>query len=239
LVRWISRGREKRWPMQTGAVNFFPRDGEQHTFVLTRQPFLEMPVFLIPEAHFRICMDADHCDSPAELRHDTFPHDAVLQACLQRLARHSHPDAGPDALSSEEAARKLVLRLARLCGGGQPEWQADTAGFDRRTLTYVVDYIDAHLQPAPALGDIALAFGLSPSHFARKFRQSTGLSLHRFINRRRIQRSLEALKNRAESLAGVSVQLGFSSQSHFTRLFSSLTGMTPAKYQKCFQPTVG
>ncbi|MBM4013222.1 MAG: helix-turn-helix transcriptional regulator [Planctomycetes bacterium] len=37
-------------------------------------------------------------------------------------------------------------------------------------------------------------------------------------------------------LASVALDLGFSSQSHFTRLFSSLTGMTPAKYRKQFRP---
>jgi AraC family transcriptional regulator len=80
--------------------------------------------------------------------------------------------------------------------------------------------------------------GMSPSHFARKFRQSTGLSLSRFVNRRRILRSLETLKTDA-SLVSIALDLGFSSQSHFTRLFSGLTGMTPAKYRKSVKPTLG
>jgi len=81
--------------------------------------------------------------------------------------------------------------------------------------------------------------GLSPSHFATKFRRSAGLSLQRFINRRRIRRSLELLKTTSESLVSVSLALGFSSQSHFTRLFSEATCMTPAKYQKQFWKTIG
>jgi len=79
---------------------------------------------------------------------------------------------------------------------------------------------------------------MSPSHFAKKFRQSTGLSLNRFVNRRRIIRSLETLKTDV-SLASIALDLGFASQSHFTRLFSHMTGMTPAKYQKSFKRTVG
>ena len=81
--------------------------------------------------------------------------------------------------------------------------------------------------------------GLSPSHFAKKFRQSTGLSLHRFINRRRIRASLESLKSQSQPLAHTALDLGFSSQAHFTHQFSRLTGFTPAKYQKQFRPTVG
>jgi len=80
--------------------------------------------------------------------------------------------------------------------------------------------------------------GLSPSHFAKKFRHSTGLSLCRFINRRRILRSLETLKTDGP-VANVALDLGFSSQSHFTRIFSGLTGMTPARYQKQARRIVG
>ena len=60
----------------------------------------------------------------------------------------------------------------------------------------------------------------------------------RFINRRRILRSLVTLNTDA-SLASIALDLGFSSQSHFTRIFSGLTGITPAKYQKQTRRIVG
>jgi AraC family transcriptional regulator len=81
--------------------------------------------------------------------------------------------------------------------------------------------------------------GISPSYFGRKFRQSTGLSLHRFVNRRRILASLNLLKDQSLPLAHTALELGFSSQSHLTRLFSAMTGMTPAKYRKQVKQTVG
>ena len=81
--------------------------------------------------------------------------------------------------------------------------------------------------------------GLSPSHFAGKFRQSMGLSLRRFINRRRLCGSLQKLKDESQSLAHLALDLGFSSQSHFTRLFSGLTGMTPLTYRKQVKRTLG
>ena len=81
--------------------------------------------------------------------------------------------------------------------------------------------------------------GLSPSHCARKVRHKEGLSLGRFVNRRRLARALVVLRKDSTSLSQVALDLGFSSQSHFTRLFSTLVGMTPAKYRKTFTPTVG
>jgi len=44
---------------------------------------------------------------------------------------------------------------------------------------------------------------------------------------------------RSPPLARIALDLGFSSQSHFSRLFSDLTGMTPAKHRKQFRRTVG
>jgi AraC-like DNA-binding protein len=79
---------------------------------------------------------------------------------------------------------------------------------------------------------MATRIGLSPSHFAKKFRLSTGLSFHRFVNRRRIQASLTLLKDQSLPLTHVALELGLSSQSHLTRLFSELTGMPPARYRK-------
>ena len=106
-------------------------------------------------------------------------------------------------------------------------------------MRHLVDYIDDHLRIPPVLGDVAMLVGLSPSHFAKKFRQSSGVSLGRFMNQRRVQRALDVLKTNSSSLASIALDLGFSSQSHLTRLFSGLTGMTPAKYRKYFKVTMG
>lgn len=155
FVRWIVRGSEKRWQMNTGAVNFYPRDGEQHTFLLSQEPAFEMPVFLIPDAHLRECLDTEHCGSPAEMRQHTFHDDATLQWCLRRLARPRPPSTDDPAMRSEETARQLVLRLFELCTGGKPPWHADTSVFARRTMLDLVDFIDAHLQAAPSLSHMA------------------------------------------------------------------------------------
>ena len=137
----------------------------------------------------------------------------------------------------DDAARSLVLRLAELMGAERPDWHYDESCFPRRTLDDLVSYMDAHLRIAPTAGEMAALCGLSPSHFARKFRRSTGLSLQRFIMRRRLNMSLAMLQKSSDSLDDVATRLGFSSQSHFTRLFSSATGMTPAKYRKQFNRT--
>jgi AraC family transcriptional regulator len=74
--------------------------------------------------------------------------------------------------------------------------------------------------------------GLSPSHFARKFRQSAGVSLKRFINRRRLGVAFGLLKQGKSPLSQLSLDLGFASQSHFTRFFREHTGLTPHRFRQ-------
>jgi AraC family transcriptional regulator len=163
--------------------------------------------------------------------------DAVMRDCMVRLAATPTADHTAGDVGIDEVARRLILRIVKLTGGGKPDWHDDASVFDRRTLLNLVAYVDQHLSIAPSLSDMAVLAGMSPSHFAKKFRNSTGLSLTRFINRRRILKSLDTLRTDA-SLASVALDLGFSSQSHFTRIFSGLTGMTPAKYRKGVKRTV-
>jgi AraC-like DNA-binding protein len=99
-------------------------------------------------------------------------------------------------------------------------------------MGHIADYIDAHLHRFVSLDELALLPGLSPSHFAKKFHQSAGLSVQRFVNRRRLQAALPMLETTSTPLSQVSLALGFSSQSHFTRLFGEMTGMTPDRFRK-------
>ena len=110
---------------------------------------------------------------------------------------------------------------------------------DRRTLLPLVGRIGEQLHTSPPVGEMGRLAGMSPSHCARTFPRSTGLIPQRFDDRRRIRRALAVLRDWSTPLADVSLRLGFSSQSHFTRLFSGLTGMTPARYRRQCKRTIG
>ncbi len=193
---------------------------------------------LIPPSHLTTVSEAEGFKPVNEWTPMFGRQDAVMRDCMASLAATPTSQDMAGDVGIDEVARRLVLRLVELNGGGKSDWHDDASLFDRRTLLNFVAYLDEHLRVAPSLSDMAVIAGVSPSHFAKKFRQSTGLSLNRFVNRRRILKSFETLRTDA-SLASIALDLGFSSQSHFTRLFSGLTGMTPAKYHKSVKRTVG
>lgn len=237
-VRWVRRGVERRYRAAAGVVRFDPADRELNTFIGQHNTAHDFYTLLIPAEHAREIGVAEGLDAAPPLRHLLVPDDAELQWCLVRLGART-PAGADTALGLEEAARRLVLRLQQLRGGPTPDWSADRTVFDPVTLSNLVHYVDAHLRLAPTMSALAMLVALSPSHFAKKFRLSTGLSLQRFVNRRRVLASIPLLQANTLPLAHVGLDLGFSSQSHFTRLFSGLTGMTPAKYRKQFRRTVG
>ena len=128
---------------------------------------------------------------------------------------------------------------AHLCGAGIPEWWKDASVFTPIVMRQLVASIDAQLGVPVSLETMADTVRLSPGHFARKFHHSAGLSLQRFINTRRIAASFAPLREGMSPLTEIALELGFSSQSHFTRLFSGLTGLSPDQFRRLHRRMLG
>jgi AraC family transcriptional regulator len=69
-------------------------------------------------------------------------------------------------------------------------------------------------------------------HFAAQFRARTGFSPHHYVLRRRIARAQELLLNPEHSIAGVALDVGFQTQSHFTVAFKKVVGETPNRWRQ-------
>jgi AraC-like DNA-binding protein len=104
-------------------------------------------------------------------------------------------------------------------------------GLSARRLKAVLGDIREHLHAALTLRDLAAVAHLSPYHFARGFKDSTGLLPHRYVIARRIERARELLQGEEElSLAQVAARVGFWDQGHFTRHLKRLVGVTPKRF---------
>jgi AraC-like DNA-binding protein len=72
---------------------------------------------------------------------------------------------------------------------------------------------------------------LSVAHFAKAFKQSTGLAPHHFVNLRRIERSKELLQKSHLTVAEIAALLGFTDHSHLAKVFRRYVGASPTAYQ--------
>ncbi|HKQ40341.1 MAG TPA: helix-turn-helix transcriptional regulator, partial [Verrucomicrobiae bacterium] len=77
---------------------------------------------------------------------------------------------------------------------------------------------------------LAGAAGLSPFHFARLFKRSTGLSPHQYVLRCRVERARGLLMRSKASIAEVAVEVGFCDQSHLAAHFKRVYGVSPKAF---------
>jgi AraC family transcriptional regulator len=103
---------------------------------------------------------------------------------------------------------------------------------DPRRLQRVLDYIEASLGLDIRLEELAAQACLSPYHFSRLFRETTGLSPHRYVTDRRVQAARHELARNHLSLVEIALELGFGSQGNFTRVFRRTTSLTPGQYRE-------
>jgi AraC family transcriptional regulator len=103
----------------------------------------------------------------------------------------------------------------------------------RYLLRRAIDFINEGLGSDMSLIAIAACVDMSPYHFCRLFKRSTGLSPLQYVRRERIHRAQQLIAEHQLSLAEIADELGFSDQSHFTRTFRGILGVTPSQYSAC------
>jgi AraC-like DNA-binding protein len=87
------------------------------------------------------------------------------------------------------------------------------------------------------LADIAARVGVSPVYLTQLFKQVEGIPLYQYGVRLRLARAADLLEqghSRAD-ISGLSMDLGFSSHSHFTATFRRAYGRTPVEFQRSIQ----
>ena len=126
------------------------------------------------------------------------------------------------ALTAHVAQAYGELRNADPVGGGLARWQVRRA----------CERLEADLGGKLTLQEIAAELGLSVSHFSRAFRISVGWPPHQWLLRQRVSVAKQLMTVRGLSLAEIAISAGFTSQSHFTRVFSTLVGVSPGVWRR-------
>lgn len=106
--------------------------------------------------------------------------------------------------------------------GGLAPWQ------ERRAKELISENLEGNLSTA----DLARECSLSSGHFARAFRHSTGVSPHQWLVRCRIDKAEGLLRDGRLSLAEIASACGFADQSHFTKAYARLRGISPGAWRR-------
>jgi AraC family transcriptional regulator len=118
--------------------------------------------------------------------------------------------------------------------------RAAYAGLAPHRLHRVLALIEERLAEPIPVHELAASVRMSPYHFARMFKQSTGHPPHHYITWQRMDRAKELLARSSLPLAEIATRVGYRTQSHFTGVFHARVGITPRAYRlRCVSKEIG
>jgi AraC family transcriptional regulator len=158
-------------------------------------------------------------DEPADFQGGTL---ARLAFSLYREFRQ------PDTFSPL-AVEGLMLEFAAERGreenrrrrGRPPHW-----------LSRAQEALQVRFAAPPTLDALACELGVHPVHLARAFRANVGCSVGEYVRQRRVEHACQQLTVSDVPLVDIALAAGFADQSHFTRTFKRLRGLTPATFRR-------
>jgi AraC family transcriptional regulator len=224
------RGRFRRILNKTGSISLFPshhsyfarmnpgKNGFAHALYVVTEPALVSQV----AAGLGV-----HPDS-VELAGQHGVIDSALLHIAMALRDGLRAGCADDAMYGESLSLALAVHLLRRYAAVPVGLQRLRGGLSREKLMLAVEYIQDQLESGGlSVAGIARAVNMSPFHFARLFKQSTGKSPYRYVVQARAKRARELLKSGKFSIIEIAHRLGFADQSHMTRQLKDVFGTTP------------
>jgi AraC family transcriptional regulator len=132
------------------------------------------------------------------------------------------------ALALESLVTELLIEASRrelpLRENNPPRW-----------LSRVREFLHENFITPPSLSELARAAGVHPTHLARVFRRFEGCTVGDYIRKIRIERACRKILVSDASLVEIALDTGFADQTHFTRSFRRVAGMTPSEFRSTFK----
>jgi AraC family transcriptional regulator len=162
----------------------------------------------------------------------------ITDETLTRLARAIVGEMSAErvghAAMLDALVRQVVIHLLRghLTVRKSDQIELSRAGPVDRRLRRAIEFIHDNFGREIAVEEIASAAYLSEYHFARFFKQISGVTPHVYLANLRLERARKLLAETALPISEIASLVGYQSQSHFTKMFKSVTGVTPRAYRE-------
>lgn len=157
--------------------------------------------------------------------------DALIQQIGLALKSELESDGMGSRVYAESLFNALSVHLIRHYRASGQKVLTDFGSLPKDKLGCAIEYINENLEKDLTLCEIAASVGMSPYHFARAFKQGTGLPPHQYLIKCRIEKAKSLLAKTDLAIAEIAYRVGFASQSHFTTLFGKHTATTPKAYR--------
>ena len=199
---------------------------------LIDKPFHVLFLYLPRGALEAIAEDAD-APRIGDLNHEPVAIDdptilSLGQAVLPALSRPNQVNQ----LFVDHVLMALGMHVAQTYGGMRPLAPPIRGGLAAWQVKRAKEILAANLDGRVQLKEVARECGLSVSHFSRSFRRSVGAAPHNWLLTRRVDAAKEKLRDGRLSLLDVALGCGFADQSHLTRVFTRIVGVSPGAWRR-------
>ncbi len=141
------------------------------------------------------------------------------------FAEHPSPRIYAESLATALAAQ-IYAKHSRV---GAEGWKASGghAGGIRRSI----DFIQANLHRDVTLAEAAAVANMSKYHFAKSFRQMTGVAPHQYLVKVRVEKARRMLADEKMSVEEIASRVGYADKGHFSAQFLKIVGVSPSRYR--------
>ena len=144
----------------------------------------------------------------------------------------------PGWYSSSKVALRAENRVIGIAGVRYPVQAPQHVDGVFRSLAPAIQFLEEHFTESVSIKEVAERAGLSSTHLNRQFKSLLGMSPTRFLHAMRVDQARLLLETTQKSILSIALETGYWDQSHFTRYFTRLTGITPRKYRQEFRRVV-
>jgi AraC family transcriptional regulator len=215
----------------TGSLTILPAGAPSAWHLEAEGEVRHIHLYLPPLFIEQVASEAGIYPDTVKLHHAIGVYDPQIETLALSFLSELRSNGLGGRLYTESLANLLVISLLRNHSSARQPEVPKQGGLDGKTLRAVLAYIEDHLAEDLTLVGIAASVNLSPYHFARLFKESTGFSPHQYVIRRRVERAKVLLVTKNWTLTAIAHAVGFASESHLAQHFKRITGVSPRHFR--------
>lgn len=171
---------------------------------------------------------------PIRLNYDGGFHDPLIEQIGRAVMLEMDEETPGSRLLVDSLKTTLAVHLLKNYSNvpnNKINLAAVKGGLNQKRLGKINDYIIGHIDNNITLEELAAEACLSPFHFCRSFKKTTGVAPHKYVLNLRLNLSKKLISNGNLSLTQIAFMTGFPTQASFTRAFKRTLGCTPGQYR--------
>jgi AraC family transcriptional regulator len=155
-----------------------------------------------------------------------------IRSAMSKLWALSADEGAPSRLLARSAGCEILSELCRLSGTSIAPIRGGLAPWVQRRC---IEFLHGRLSEDISLEELAAEARLSPFHFARMFKQSVGVPPRVYLTRIRMERACELLEKTELSVTEIALEVGYSSNQAFARVFLKERKVTPTAFRRAIR----